>query len=72
MLQIHQKKREVVKNVDAGEGVVELETIEKGRLSIEQTNVAEVKIAVAMAHFAGRSPAVEQLRHNCDLFLPFF
>src|SRR4029077_8611125 len=42
MFQIHQQKREVVENVDAGEGLVELEAIEKGGLPIEQTDIAEV------------------------------
>ncbi len=71
MLQIHQQKREVVENIDVGEGLVELQAIEQGRLPIEQTDVAEVQIAVAMAHLAGRTPPVEQLRQNRDPFLPF-
>ena len=71
MLQIHQQKREVIEHVDAGEAFVELEAIEQGRLSAKKTDIAEMQIAVTMAYFARRTPAVEQLRRSRKPFSPF-
>src|ERR1700720_2410708 len=71
MLQIHQQKREVVENVDAGEGLVELEAIEQCRFAVQKADIAKMQIAVAMAHLTGCTAAVEQLRQSCDPFLPF-
>ena len=48
--QIHQQERQVVENVDRGDVVVELNRIEQGRLAVKQHDVAEVKVAVAVAN----------------------
>ena len=60
MLQIHQQKCQIVEHVDAGERVIEFEAIEEGRLTLEQADVPQVKITVAMAHLAGSATAVEE------------
>ena len=60
VLEIHQQEGEVVEDVDAGQRLGELQAVEQGRLAVEQANVAEVQIAMAMAHLAGRAPPVEQ------------
>src|SRR5260370_15452313 len=71
MFQIDEQKRQVVENVDGGEGLVELEAIEQCRLPIEQTDIAEVQIAVAVAHLAGCTAAIEQLRCDLQMSAPF-
>jgi hypothetical protein len=70
MFQIHQQKRQIVEDVDAREAFVELQAIEKGRPAVDEANIPEMQIAMAMAHLAGRPPPVEQLRQDGDPFLP--
>src|SRR5262249_50615558 len=60
MLQIHQQKGQVVEDICAGESLVELQAIEKGRLALKQADVPEMQITVTMADFAGGTPSVEQ------------
>jgi hypothetical protein len=71
MFEIHQQKRQVIKDVDAGEGFVELQAIEQGRLSVEETNIPKMQITMAVAHLAGRTPPIQQLRQALDPSLPF-
>jgi hypothetical protein len=47
MDQIHQEKRDVVKDVDARECIAELNTIEQRRATFEQTDIAKMEVTVA-------------------------
>ena len=58
--EIHQEKREVVKNVGAGDLVVELDAIEERRPAVEEHKVTQVQVAVALAHESRGTPLVEQ------------
>ena len=60
MLEIHQQKGEVIKDVDRSELVGEFEAIEQGRLALEQADIAEMQVAVAAPHFSRCAPPVEQ------------
>ena len=59
MAKIHQQKGEIIENVDGGEGFIEFETIEQHGPIFDEKDIAEVKIAMAMAHEAGTRTAVE-------------
>ena len=50
--EIHQQERQVVADVGAGDLVVELDAVEQRRPPVEQHDVAQVQIAVALAHEA--------------------
>ena len=58
--EIHQEKREVVENVGAGDLVVELDAIEERRPAIEQHDVAQVQVAVALPHESRGTAFIEQ------------
>ena len=60
MLEIHQQKGEVVKDVDGSELVGKFEAIEQGRPAFEQADIAKMQVAVAPPHFSGGGPPVEQ------------
>ena len=59
--QVHQEEREIVADVDARDLVVELDAVERRRVAVEDHDVAQVQIAVALADEAGRASTVEQL-----------
>ena len=48
MPQVHQQERQVVAHVDAGDLVVELDRVEERRPAVQQHDVAQVQIAVAL------------------------
>ena len=58
--QIHQQKRQVVEHVGARDPIVELDRIEERRPAVEQNDVAQVQVAVALPHQPGGAPLVEQ------------
>ena len=58
--QIHQQERQVVEHVDAGNLVVELDRVEQRRAAVEQDDVAQVEIAVALPDEATVTSRVEQ------------
>ena len=60
MLQIHQQKGEIVKDVDTGERFGEFEAIEQRRLVVDQTYVAQMQVAVASPHFARCATGFQQ------------
>ena len=72
MFEIHQQKGEIVKHVDAGQRVGEFEAVEQGRLAIEQADVAQMQIAVAAPHLAGRPAHFEQRVRGGQRCAPFF
>ena len=53
--QIHEKEGDVVEHIDARDVVVELHGVEQGGNAVDQADVPQVEIAVALAH---RSPAL--------------
>lgn len=59
-IEIHEQKRQVIENIDAGESVVELDGIEKHRLFVDQADVVEMKVTVTAADEALILPPVEQ------------
>ena len=58
--QIHQQKRDIVKHVDAGHRVVELDAVERRRAILEQADIAKVKIAVTAPHGAAVVSPIEK------------
>ena len=56
--EIHQQERQVVQDVDAGDLVVELDAVEQRRPPVEQDDVAQMQVAVALADEA--SPRAER------------
>ena len=62
VLQVHDQEREIVEHVDAGDGVVELDGVEDPGPAVDDADVAQVQIAMAAAHEAGRQAPVEQRR----------
>src|SRR6185437_3530401 len=64
LLQVHQKKRQIVKDVPARNPVGKLDRIEQGRLAIDESNIPQVQVAVASTNKTGLA-ALEQGRpHN--------
>ena len=61
LLQVHQKKSQIVKNVAARNFVGKLDRVEQRRLAVEENDIAQVQIAVTAANEAGRA-ALEQDR----------
>src|SRR3954452_19223128 len=60
MLEIHQQEGEIVKHVDAGERSAEIDAVEEKRPTVEETDIAEMKIAVTMPHLPGEPSPLEQ------------
>src|SRR5207302_3320529 len=60
MLKIHQQEREIVEDVDRGDVVREFDAVEQQRLPLDETDVAQVQVAVHSAYLAGIAPLVEQ------------
>ena len=54
MPKVHQKKGQVVQNVNRGDLVVEFDAIEQARLAVEQANVTQMQIAMAPPDLARR------------------
>ena len=52
MLEVHQQEGEVVKHVDAGEIASEFDAVEQRRLAVDETDIAQMKIAMAVPHLA--------------------
>ncbi len=59
---IHQKKSEIVEDIDRCDRVTEFDTVEQARLAVQQADVAQVQIAMATAYFSSGFPAVEEGR----------
>ncbi len=58
--QVHQEERQIIENVDRRDFVVELNRIEERRLAVTQHDVAEVKVAMAVANQALVAAPVQQ------------
>ena len=58
--EIHEKKREIVQHVGAGNLVVEFDRVEERRPSVDQHDVAKVEIAVTLADESGFPTSIEQ------------
>ena len=59
--EVHQQKRQVIDHIDTGNLVVELDTVEQRRLTVQQDDVAEVQVAVTLANETGPPPPVEEI-----------
>ena len=64
LAEIHQQKGDIVEHVDGGEPVVELDGIEQGGRAIDLDDIAQMQIAVAVAHIAASRPRLEQRREH--------
>ena len=56
---IHQQKREVVEHIDARDVLVELHGVEQRGSAVDETDVAQVQVAVALADPSDVPPGVE-------------
>ena len=65
--EIHQKKREIVQDVDTGNLVVELDSVKQRRPSVEQNDVSQMQIAMALPDKAQRAAPLEHLRTPIEL-----
>ena len=66
--EVHQQERQIVKHVDARETVVEFDAVENDRASVDFGDVAEMQVAVAVAHPAGVAPRIHQRMMLFDQF----
>src|ERR1700694_3651717 len=64
LAKIHEQEGEGVENVDGGERVVELDGIEQNRSAVDLDDVAQMQIAMAVAHIAGTRPRSQQGRER--------
>jgi len=62
LAKIHEQKGKVVENVDGGKRVVELDGIEQDGSAVDLDDVAQMEIAVAVAHIACTRPRPQQGR----------
>ena len=60
VLEIHQQKGKVVKQVTGGENRIEFESVECDRIAVENGDIAEMKVAVAAADQTLRAACGEQ------------
>ena len=60
VVQVHEQEGEIVKHVDGGKGRIEFDGVEQRRPAFNHADVAQVKIAVAVADPAQVPAAVEQ------------
>jgi hypothetical protein len=58
--EIHQKKREIIQYVRAGDLVVELDAIEQRRSPVQQNDVTQMEVAVTLAHEARLATLLKQ------------
>ena len=58
------QKGEIVEHVDGGEPVVELDGVEQDRRAVDLDDVAQMQIAVAVAHIAAPRSRLEQGRER--------
>ena len=63
MFEIHQQKGEVIKDVDRGELLGEFEAIEQSRPVLDEADIAQVQVAVAVPDLARGAPPLE---HGAD------
>ena len=64
LAEIHQEKGEIVEHIDRGEPIVELDRVEQDRRAVDLDDVAQMQIAVAVAHIASPGPRLEQGRER--------
>ena len=62
LAEIHEQEGEIVEHVDRGERIVELDGVEQNGLALDLDDVAQVEIAVTVAHIASARPRFEQRR----------
>ena len=67
--QVHRGEGGVVDDVDPAQAGVELDRVERHHVVVEQHEVGEVQVAVALAHAAGGEPRAQQRRQRCGLAL---
>ena len=57
--QVHQKKGDVVQDIDARDVVVEFDAVEERGHAAQQADVSQMQVAVAFAHQPSASPTVQ-------------
>ena len=62
LAEVHEQEGEVVEHVDRGERIVELDRIEQDGLALDLDDVAQVKVAMTVAHIAAPRSRFEQGR----------
>ena len=60
MVEIHQQESQVVQHIDARQLFGELDAIEQQRPSVDQTDIAQMQVAVTAPHLARLPALVEQ------------
>ena len=60
MVEVHQEESEVVEDIDAGEVFGKLDAIEQHRPSVDQTDIAQMQVAVTAPHLSRRPPLVDE------------
>ena len=60
MVEIHQQESQVIDDIDAGQLFGELDAIEQHRPAVDETDVAQMQVAVTAAHPAGLAALVEE------------
>ena len=68
LAEIHEQEGEIVEHVDRGERIVELDRVEQDGRAVDLDDVAQVQIAVAVAHIASARPRLEQGRERGERF----
>ncbi len=64
LLQVHQKKSQIVQNVPARDFVGKLDRIEQSRLAVDENDVAQVQIAVTAANETGLAALEQDRAHD--------
>jgi hypothetical protein len=74
--QVHQQKRQIVEDVDAGERIAELNAIERRWATVEETHIPQMEVTMAAPDFSCIAPSIKELsdRRNpvegCRIKLP--
>ena len=59
MFKVHEKEGQIIKHIDLGEFVIEFNRIEQSWPAIDEADVAQVQIAMTLAHPAARRAFVQ-------------
>jgi hypothetical protein len=62
--QVHHREGDVLDDIDAAQGGIELDAVEGHHLAAEGEQVGEVQVAMAFAHVAGRGTRLPQRQHG--------
>ena len=69
VLEIHHEERDVVRDVDIPQGIVELDAVEDARAVVETVDVGGLQVSVSITRKPGPRPMCEQVCPAGDEFL---